>query len=173
MAKDSKQKHQPTGDYGVGYCRPPQAGRFKKGQSGNSAGRPKGTKNMATYLDEILRQRISVREGGKVKKMSKAEAMLHNLYHKAMKGDSKALSSIIALARLSGLLDQVADNNNGASGVLLITESGLSREERLEEIAKQQEALQNLPKYVKYPGVLDHLVPTDGTADSAKRWPAK
>ncbi len=173
MIRNSKAKRKPRGDYGVGYCRPPEATRFAKGQSGNSKGRPKSTKNIATYLNEILQQRISVREGDKIKKMSKAEAMLHTVTLKALKGDPKAVSSIIALARLSGQLDQVADNNNGASGVLLITESGLSREEWLEKVAKQQEALQNLPKHVKYPGVLDHLVPTDGTADSAKRGPAK
>ena len=130
---------------------------------------------MATYLGEILKQRISVREGDKVKKMSKAEAMLHSVYHKAMKGDSKALSSFITLARLSGLLDQVADNNGygGACGVLLIKESGLSAEEKYAKIEKQQEALQALPKLVKYPGALNHSVPTESTTDSAKRWSAK
>ena len=103
---------------------------------------------MATYLDEMLKQKISVREGDKVKKMSKKEALLHSVYHKAMNGDPRALSSFITLARWCGLFDQVV-NNNGASGVLLIPVTGESREERLKRIKKQQEALQALPKYVK------------------------
>src|SRR5262249_53482462 len=71
------------------------------------SGRSKGTKNMTTYLDEMLKQKISVREGGKVKKMSKKEALLHSVYHKALNGDARALSSFITLARLSGLFETV------------------------------------------------------------------
>jgi len=174
MENDTEQmKHQSKGDYQVGYGRPPDSTRFKKGQSGNPRGRPKGAKNIATYLGEILEQRISVREGDKVRKMSKVEAMLHGLVLKAMKGDTKALSSMIALARLCGLFDQVPDNKGFGGGVLIIKESGLSLEEKLEKVRKQQDALQALPKFVKYPGALNHSVPTDGKADSAKRSPTK
>ena len=147
--KDRKAKRQPTGDYGVGYCRPPEATQFKKGQSGNRRGRPKGTKNIATHLNEILQERISVREGGKVRTMSKAEAMLQKVTHRAMMGDPKALSSIIALARMSGLLDQVTKDNGGATGVLLV---GLQQGETLESFEKrcrkQQLELQAQPKIV-------------------------
>jgi hypothetical protein len=38
----------------IGYARPPVASRFKKGQSGNPLGRPKGKKNMATEFQEAL-----------------------------------------------------------------------------------------------------------------------
>lgn len=149
MAKDSKPRRQPTGDYGVGYCRPPESTRFKKGQSGNSAGRPKGAKNIAAYLGEILRQRISVREGGNMRRMSKAEAMLHSVVLKAMKGDPKALSSIITLARLSGQFE-VEDNKGFAGGVIVIKDFGLTQEELEAKLRKQQDELQALPRYVKF-----------------------
>jgi hypothetical protein len=148
-----KAKRQPTGSYGVGYCRPPEATRFPKGRSGNPRGRPKDSKNVATYLDEILQERISVRVGGKTKTMTKVEAVLHSIILKAMNGDPKALSSIIALARAIGLLEPVANKQAGPSGVLLVeipadrSPEGLRRLE--EEIARQQDELQaRVKRYV-------------------------
>jgi hypothetical protein len=54
----------------VGYGRPPQAHRFKPGQSGNPRGRPKGAKNEATILRDLLNRKIDVREGGRVRKIT-------------------------------------------------------------------------------------------------------
>lgn len=36
--------------YDVGYGRPPEETRFKKGQSGNPRGRPKGSKTRPRFL---------------------------------------------------------------------------------------------------------------------------
>ncbi len=38
----------------IGYGRPPKAGQFKPGQSGNPQGRPKGSTNLATDLSAEL-----------------------------------------------------------------------------------------------------------------------
>ena len=46
----NKPKKAPTGDYAVGYARPPKPTQFQPGQSGNSAGRPRGRQS----LDELL-----------------------------------------------------------------------------------------------------------------------
>jgi hypothetical protein len=37
---------------GVGYCRPPREHQFKPGQSGNPRGRPKGSRNRATIINQ-------------------------------------------------------------------------------------------------------------------------
>ena len=37
-------------DYDTGYRKPPKASQFKKGQSGNKAGRPKAAPNTRTAL---------------------------------------------------------------------------------------------------------------------------
>lgn len=38
--------------------------RFKPGKSGNPKGRPKGSKNRATLLEEVVNVRIQVSENG-------------------------------------------------------------------------------------------------------------
>jgi Family of unknown function (DUF5681) len=43
------------------YGRPPIEHRFKPGQRGNPRGRPKGRKNEATILHELLNRKIIVR----------------------------------------------------------------------------------------------------------------
>lgn len=81
---------QEAADDPVGYGRPPRAHQFKPGQSGNPKGRPKGRKNEATMLDELLFKRIPVRQGGRDLRMTVIEAMFRRLAEDALKGNIKA-----------------------------------------------------------------------------------
>jgi hypothetical protein len=83
----------------VGYGNPPQHSRFKKGQSGNPEGRPKGTPNIGTVLERTLREKVVVNENGKRKTVSKLEAAVKQLANKAASGDLKALQLLAALVR--------------------------------------------------------------------------
>lgn len=47
-----------TSDDEVGYQKPLEKSRFKKGQSGYRKGRPNGTKNLKTDLNEELQEQI-------------------------------------------------------------------------------------------------------------------
>jgi len=86
-----------SGDYEVGKGRPPKHSRFKPGQSGNPKGRRKGGRNLATDLAEELSERVQVREGGRQRALSKQRAFLKALFVKAMQGDARAASLVIAL----------------------------------------------------------------------------
>lgn len=84
-------------DYQVGYGRPPKAGQFKPGASGNPTGRRKGSKSLATDLAEELGETIRIREGDRHLRVSKQRAMLKALVAKALKGDARAASLLINL----------------------------------------------------------------------------
>ena len=83
----------------VGYCNPPEHTRFKKGQSGNPRGRPKGTLNIATVLERTLREKGIITENGKRKTITKLEAAIKQLTNKAASEELKALQLLAALVR--------------------------------------------------------------------------
>jgi hypothetical protein len=71
----------------AGYGRPPVAGRFKAGQSGNPGGRPKGSKNLRTLIKEEGGKKVVVQEGGRRKKVSKMGLAVTQLMNKAAQGE--------------------------------------------------------------------------------------
>jgi hypothetical protein len=84
-------------DYEVGFGKPPAGTRFKKGQSGNPKGRPKGTLNMATVLARTLREKVIINENGQRKVITKLEAAVKQLVNKAASGDLRALRHLADL----------------------------------------------------------------------------
>ena len=97
-------KRKPTGDYDVGYCRPPVQHRFKPGNNANPKGRRKGTKNRKVVVRDVLLEQITVREGDEIKQMSKFEAVLKKTLSQALGGDKKSAVTIFAIAQKDGLL---------------------------------------------------------------------
>jgi hypothetical protein len=87
-------------DYKVGYGRPPESSRFGKGQSGNPKGRPKGSKNLSTLLDDALNESVVVSEHGKRKRITKRQAMLKQLVNKAASGNHRAIQLLLSEMRL-------------------------------------------------------------------------
>jgi|SRR6266436_409466 hypothetical protein len=81
----------------VGYRKPPAATRFKPGKSGNPKGRPKGSANLATDLSAELGEQITVREGGRPRRISKQRALVKSLMAKALQGDVRATTALLAL----------------------------------------------------------------------------
>jgi hypothetical protein len=83
----------------VGYGRPPKQNRFRKGQSGNPKGRPKGHLNLATVLEQEMQEAVIINENGTRRKVTKLEAACKQLANKAASGDLAALKLLSMLAR--------------------------------------------------------------------------
>jgi hypothetical protein len=84
----------------VGYKRPPVDRQFKPGQSGNPKGRPKGRKNLKTIFVEVLNKKVKLWDKNKnrTRTVSKLEAMIEVISNKALKGDPRALATIVQIA---------------------------------------------------------------------------
>ena len=92
--------------YEIGYCKPPKHVWFKPGQSGYPSGRPRGRRNLRTAVRDVLKEKVTIREGDRTRNVSKMDAIIQMTINKALKGDAKALASFIQLARSVGLMDE-------------------------------------------------------------------
>jgi Family of unknown function (DUF5681) len=93
----ANRKHPNSSDHAVGYGRPPVATQFKKGESGNPKGRPKGSRTVGAVLQDILQQRIPVTENGKTRRLPALEVMLRRLANDAMRNEPVALKLMLSL----------------------------------------------------------------------------
>ncbi len=85
--------------YDVGYKKPPKGKRFKKGQSGNKKGRPKGVKNIGTLFKKILNESITIQENGKARKSTMRETIVRRTVIDAAKGNHKARETVFLHAK--------------------------------------------------------------------------
>lgn len=92
--------------YEIGYRRPPAATRFKKGQSGNPKGRPKGSSNLLTILERELSQAIVVSENGRKKTITRLEAIGKRLISDALQGDRKAQLTLFEILKRNGTFEK-------------------------------------------------------------------
>jgi hypothetical protein len=99
---DETQVPSEGGDYEVGYGKPPVGSRFKKGQSGNPKGRPKGSENFATMMRRILTQQVVINENGRRKVVTKMELATTQLVNKAASGDMVAMRYLMPVMQMLG-----------------------------------------------------------------------
>lgn len=100
-------------EYAIGYGKPPIKSRFKKGESGNPTGRPKGARNKIPrgigldasaqpanqmLLEEAYRT-IKIREGDELVELPVIKAVFRSLGVSAMKGNRLAQATMAELVR--------------------------------------------------------------------------
>jgi hypothetical protein len=85
--------------YDVGYGKTPPQTRFKKGQSGNPRGRPKTVKNVDAKIAIELNRFMTVNQDGNRSAITKREAIILQLFKKAIQGDPRALEIVLTELR--------------------------------------------------------------------------
>jgi hypothetical protein len=85
---------QPAGDYAVGYRKPPRHAGFQKGRSGNPKGRPKGSKNLATLVNQALDETVMITEDGRRRRVTKREQVITQLVNKSAAADLRAIKQL-------------------------------------------------------------------------------
>jgi hypothetical protein len=98
-AKKKKKKKSPTGDYPIGYAKPPLNSQFKEGTSGNPKGRSKGKKNPIKEIQEVMTKSVVLREGSKTRRVSFVVALILQMQQDAIKGDRWTRAEILKLAK--------------------------------------------------------------------------
>lgn len=89
-------------DYEVGYGKPPAETQFRKGQSGNPGGRPKGARNrtnsvpalneerMKTVVLEEAYRLVGMREGDRLVEIPVVQAVIRSIAANAAKGNHRS-----------------------------------------------------------------------------------
>ena len=110
----------------VGYGKPPTRRRFKK--SGNSKGRPKGSKNCKTIVKAVANETYTVLENGKRRRRSTLDLVLLRLRNMALEeGNDRAFEELHRLIKAY----QPQETNDRAG--CLVVPAEMSQEEWVAE----------------------------------------
>lgn len=97
--------------YEVGFGKPPKATRFKKGQSGNPAGKRKAARSAVRELERFLDTPIMVNENGRRTQMRPMDIVRKKVFQLATQGSVPAIKIMIEMEKLEGANHVVARAN--------------------------------------------------------------
>jgi hypothetical protein len=103
-----------TGQYDVGYGRPPVHTRFKQGTSGNPKGRPVNRPTAKTMVERVINQKVTVRYGQRTREIPLLQAMIHSHAAKGAQGDARSARIVFGLLPNAGIwADQTGEMDPG------------------------------------------------------------
>ena len=102
-----------TGDYKVGYCKPPRETQFKPGQSGNLNGKPKVTKANEIDIEGILNREVKANLDGKARRMLGFEAAVWKIAKRAINGCPSSIKKFVNLCEEYRVLEAIARQQGG------------------------------------------------------------
>lgn len=102
----------------AGYGKPPKATQFRKGKSGNPKGRPKNRHKEMPY-DAVLGQMVTIREDGRTRRVTAAEAFILQLTQRGLAGDSAAARASLAAIE-TARASRVSDDMMHSQRVIII-----------------------------------------------------
>lgn len=114
----------------IGYGKPPTSTQFKKGQSGNPCGRPRN-RHRGIPHDVVLGQMVTIREEGRKRRVTAAEAFLLQLTQKGLAGDSAAARSSLEAIEKARL---ARDDDRNQFQAIVIKVVGLGMDSILEPL---------------------------------------
>src|SRR6056297_850653 len=90
-------KPKKTGGYDVGYGKPPEHTKWKKGQSGNPSGKKKKEADLLDTIKKIASEELIVHKHGVPHSVSYLEAAVYALFARAQSGHSQAFKLLADL----------------------------------------------------------------------------
>jgi Family of unknown function (DUF5681) len=91
-----------SGDYEVGFCRPPQRTQWKKGQSGHPGRRKiRRAATTAEIIDKLLLAPINITENNITRRATVMEAIGLQLWKKALDGHPRAADVLLQYQELA------------------------------------------------------------------------
>jgi hypothetical protein len=121
-----------------GYMKPPAAGQFRKGTSGNPKGRPRTVETPYTALQKVLDRKVSLAGSGR--KIAIREALLLRLRDLAHSGDRRAVAlqqRILAMARPGLPEDPRANGKSAGDRFMELLEANPEWAEELRDAAEE------------------------------------
>ena len=119
-----KVKKVPSGEYPVGYGRPPRETRWKKGTSGNPGGRKRGPspQMLTDMMRDTLQKKITINGDGKEERITMLEAAVRRQVNDLVSGTApQRLRTFIQLYHL-GVLNPLPESmrfNSDAAAALV------------------------------------------------------